>query len=831
MADAIIPKGEMCERAKLCYNGRMRTKIFCIAVLTGLLQGALGTETQKTGDAVFSPAYFWMWNGRLDAKELCAQLEDMHAHGLRNVCIHPFPKGFREWFPTEMSPDYLTDGYLDAFAMVVRRAGELGMHAYLYDEGGWPSGGACGRVVASDPEGRFTPREIVCAADGSLSVRTRSFPKGRAAFPSLIERGTTQRFLDLTHEAYAKRLGDALGTTVRIAFTDEPDMPFGAAGPRLAWTADFADEFSRRKGYDILPHVPALLADKARTNAALAQVRIDVMDVKADLFKERYLAPIRDWCRAHGLMSGGHLNNEDDPERALDRSHGSLLRSLRAMDVPGVDVIWRQLFPSDGGNPAKVNPFPRYAASAMRQNGGRFALSESFGIFGDSVSPAQMKWLVDYQMVRGINLFVFGYLAQSNAKQWMTLFEPHAGPAVPYWDFMPHFFRYIERTSRFLSQGRSGAEAVVLFNTRAFWAGANEAEAAAKAHYAAAQELDAMNCDYDFVEDRDIANATVVSGGRLKIGAMEYRAVVLPSEAWMLPAAAEALAKFEAAGGIVVRGLDLGRVPRTLCVKGEGARALRVMKRIDGARRIWFVVNEDMEGRTAEIAFPDGGAVVRYDSERDAFESISADGIVRRTFCGGETAIYVTGDVPAATAPARDDGPGMTLDSGWTLRALVSHVAGATDFEVKPCSGEARSVALGDWRGVLGETFSGKVLYRVEFDSDVEGRALLDLGDVKWCASVRVNDVDLGARFFGPFRWPASLKKGRNVLEVTVANLLVNQVGDDTIRDRVLRTFKPNGQYDRYQRPFDRLNHESGLFGPVTIRLPAHPVLLGQGRK
>ena len=83
----------------------MRMTVLCAVAFAGFLQGAFGTEI---GDAVFSPAYFWMWNGRLDAKELCAQLEDMHAHGLRNVCIHPFPKGFRDWFATEMEPDYLT---------------------------------------------------------------------------------------------------------------------------------------------------------------------------------------------------------------------------------------------------------------------------------------------------------------------------------------------------------------------------------------------------------------------------------------------------------------------------------------------------------------------------------------------------------------------------------------------------------------------------------------------------------------------------------------------------------------------------------------------------
>ena len=785
----------------------------------------------KMADPVFSPAFFWMWNAPLDADALCAQLEDFYAHGMRNVCIHPFPKGFRDWFPTEMEPGYLADGYLDVFAKVVRRAGELGMHAYLYDEGGWPSGGACGLVAASDPDRHFAQREIAPLPDGGLVVNLRPYSDNSAAYPSLIERGTTGRFIELTHEAYAKRLGNDIGTTVRIAFTDEPNAPGDIPGCALAWTADFADEFRRRKGYDITPHIPALVADKERTDDSLAQVRIDMLDVRADLFAERFLLPVRDWCRAHGMLSGGHLNNEDIPECEADLGHGSLLRSLRAMDVPGVDVIWRQLFPATGAEPAKTNPFPRYASSAMHQNGGRFALSESFAIFGDSASPAQMKWVLDFQMVRGINLFVLAYSAQSTAKHWMTLFEPHFGPAAPHWDFQPHLFGYVERTSRFLSQGRPGAEIVVLLNNRAFWAGKGPRDAAAEAHYAATRELDAMNCDYDFAEDRDLAAAEVLPGGALRIGAMAYRAVVLPSEVFLLPEAKENLARFEAAGGIVAHWPDLSRVPRTLAVGGTGARAIRVMKRIDGGRSIWFVVNEDLEERSVELAFPTKASVVRYDPERDAFDLVDADGgTVRRAFAPGETAIYVTDDAAAESAEGTrvrmSAGsatsvafPTLTLDAGWTLRPLVSHVAGAEDFEIRSCTDEAQPVALGDWRGILGETFSGKALYCVAFDSDAEGDALLDLGEVKWCAAARMNDEDLGARFFGPFRWPVKVRKGRNVLEVTVANLLANQVGDNAIRDRILRDWQPNGNYDRFQRPFDKLNHESGLFGPVTLRV------------
>ena len=772
-------------------------------------------------DTLFSPAFFWMWNAPLDAATLGAQLEDMRAHGLRNVCIHPFPKGFRPGTcPSEMTPDYMTPEFLDVFAAVVRRAEELGMHAYLYDEGGWPSGGGCGLVAASDPEGRFAPREVAAASGGRAALRSRPYGPGASTYPSLIEPGATRRFLELTHEAYAARLGADLGTTVRVTFTDEPDMPHDIPGRSLVWTSDFDAEFRLRKGYDIAPHVHALLADPEGTDPALSRFRVDVQDVKADLFVERYLAPLRDWCRAHGILSGGHLNNEDQPEREFQLGHGSLLRSLRAMDVPGVDVIWRQLFP--GGS---ANPFPRYAASAMHQNGGRFALSESFAIFGDSLAPSEMKWIVDYQMARGINLFVFAYFALSNARHWMTLFEPHFGPDAPTWDFLPHFFRYVERTSSFLSQGRPGAEIAVLMNNRAFWAGKADREAATAAHYAVAARLDEANCDYDFVEDRDLAEAETTADGTLRIGAMEYRAIVLPSEGWMPDRAKSSLSRFEAAGGIVARGLpDIGRVPLTLRIRGDGARAIRVMKRLDGNRRIWFLMNEAMAARTVEIPFPDIGPIVRYDPETDAFESvpIHSDGILGRTFLPGETAIYITGHT-ADLKPLRGDlqvrGADLILNLsvGWTLRPLVSHVAGVGNFRIHSCDASAQPVSLGDWRPVLGETFCGKALYRVEFDSPTEGYALLDLGEVKWCAAVRFNGTDLGARFFGPFRWAVHIALGRNTLEVTVANLLANQVGDDAIRDRILGNWRPNGCYDNHQRPFDKHNHESGLFGPVTM--------------
>ena len=58
------------------------------------------------------------------------------------------------------------------------------------------------------------------------------------------------------------------------------------------------------------------------------------------------------------------------------------------------------------GLPGRDNQsnFPVYAASVAHQNAVRFAFTESFCVYGNGLTPAQMKWLIDYQYVRGINL-------------------------------------------------------------------------------------------------------------------------------------------------------------------------------------------------------------------------------------------------------------------------------------------------------------------------------------------------------------------------------------------------------------------------------------------
>ena len=707
--------------------------------------------------------------------------------------------------PTDMSPDYLSPEYLNLVGRIFDHGAELGMNQWLYDEGGWPSGGACGQVVSSDLDGRFAPRFLVRDGKGGYKVQVRGYgengryrPAEAAPYPSVLENGTTERFIELTHGRLEKVVGRHFGKSVKFAFTDEPayhrDINFREQQMRsLTWTADFPEVFKEKKGYDILPRVGELFENPgcAGWSDAKAALRIDYLDVLADLFVERYVEPLRAWCRSRGLLSGGHYGGEDEPEWMFRHAAGELMRSLDALDLPGVDAIWRQL--AYGG---RELPFPRYASSVAHQNGLPHVLSESFGIYGNSVTPDEWKWLVDYQLVRGVNTFVFGYLNYSNAGANMTRMEPHAGPVRPEWDFLPPFYRYVWERAQALGQGVSAAETAVLCDTRDFWAGAEDCRLALTNHYAVAEALERRHVEYDFVSDRRLAEA-VVRDGRIVVGKMSYATLVLPRSKWISPAAKRRVAAFERAGGRVVRGTDVSGMEPTVCVEGKDSGRIRVAKRLTADGETLFFVNGT--DRFVE-------AVLEVGCKKTPWR-----------FAPFGSALFVNG-IARDDQPLCATGTVRTLSAGWTMRKTVAYEAGESNIVVRQCAAKSISTPLGDWRGIMGPRFSGRVVYRNEFESR-GGNALLDLGKVCWTCSVRLNGRKLAAKFFGPFAWRVALREGVNVLEVEVANTLANVTGDDGLRARVLREFPPAAAYEKRQLEFDQLNNESGLMGPVSITL------------
>jgi len=427
-----------------------------------------------------------------------------------------------------------------------------------------------------------------------------------------------------------------------------------------------------------------------------------------------------------------------------------------------------------------------------------------------------MKWLVDYMMVRGINLFVFSSYSADNSGGRMVGGGPHFGYADPYWPFMKPFFTYTARVSSMLAQGKPVIGTALLYDMRSIWAGGKDTDNMMRQHFRMAHRL-LENCsDFDFVDDEQLANAVICRDGTLKIGCMRYRAVALPKSRWMLSAARRKLRRFAAKGGLVLQYNNIYKAPKTCLV--TGSRSIRACRRDSGSSSLYFLCNESRKAVRVHIGLETKSNVVLCDPQTGKFiEQPAVNGEFDFEFppCGSALFLCnVKADIPFRP---QADGKRIALKD-WTMRPLKRYAIGENDFEFTEYpDAVAETVELGSWKPVLGDEYSGTALYSTSFECGESCDAELDLGRVCQCASVRLNGHELPLRFFGPFRYDVKLRKGRNTLEVTVANALVSAVSPKYLRDKVLEKFPPRTGYEDRADVFNKSNHESGLYGPVIV--------------
>ncbi len=822
---------------------------------------SLELDTLKLPSPEFSPAYFWSLNDNLEKEVLLAQLQDMIDRGIRSICIHPLPSEFRpSKFACQLKPEYLSDEYFSLISEILRECEQKGLNAYLYDEGGWPSGGAAGRVMAQNPK-KFVRKTIqICKKTGEIKVvEEKENIKTWPPYPNLLCGEATDAFIELTHERHKVFMEDHFGKTIKYTFTDEPAVPYvclEGENKQLTWYDDLAENFNSQKGYDILPYVSRFFEEDRSLDTIKALV--DYYDVWSKAFAERFLLPIKDWCRKNKLRSGGHFGGEDLPESNARAGFGHILRSLRELDLPGIDAIWRQIHPKN-----KMVFFPKYAQSIARQSqGDDLVLSESFMIYGNGLTPAEMKWVIDLQLVQGVTNFVFGHYSYSTRDHFMPFARPVFGPKNPFWKQMSTLHKYTERISWLLSCGKADCSLAVYYPVRDIWAGGEFQKKAIESHNQTALALLGAQCDFDFIDD-DVLCIENIQANLLTVGASSYSTILVPETQWMSESALNALTHFQGNGGkVLVCGnetaadggsISFGAIMRnaekkpviirdiskishhiTPLVKvNPPCSDLQVAKRECANCKIYFIFNTADKELRANISFPEQATPLLYDFYNNSFSQIER---FEFDFARAESKVIIFTEspeqfYPLTNAPSINFEPVLTLGDKWKIRALRQYIVGENDFEVKelPSSDFANS-HLGDWKdlSMVGNEFSGELEYFLEFNYDKKigkDRLFIDLGIVKYTAEIEINGTALPALIWPPFRNEIThcLKEGQNSLKIKVTNSLANAL----LKDNVLPKWKSNyGNswpalegifYDDKQRNFEKDSLYGGLYGPVKI--------------
>lgn len=564
--------------------------------------------------AFASPVYSWVWNSPISEELIKEQLDEMQEEGIRAFYIIPEPKEFRPaTMRTTMEPDYLTDVFLRLVRFTAEEAKRRGMVMWLYDEGGWPSGSAAGRVVDTCPDGiakRLREKEITLKASETLEedgvfaafkgeerVNLPFTAKNETALrvydveeinknspnpklPHLIDEKAVEEFLRSTHEKYKKAMGEYFADGLYAMFTDEAMLFYP-----YYW--EDREEWEKETGWNLRDMIPALFGDFRGDEGK--RFRVAYIDKVSRVLAERYLKRIRTWCRENDLLFTGHMDG--DHRLSAFRSHGgNLLLHLRMMDLPGVDCIWRQIFPGQ-----RNDFFPRFASSAATQVGSNYAMSETFAVYGDGVTFDQMRWVAGYQAVRGINILNLMSVTSGREGFLSAQCRPHFVKEKENMHFLGSMNAYWERLYELLSLGKRSPRAALYVPERGVWAGEDE-----EGFYALGNRLEEHQIDFDLVDDVFLEEAAIDDGAFVMKNA-RYDVIFVPKTDWMSEKAKARLASFDGK----VYGEDADEMTlSSLAVIPCSSEKLRASERRGEGFRLVMLWNESTKAETFRVTLP-----------------------------------------------------------------------------------------------------------------------------------------------------------------------------------------------------------------------------------
>jgi hypothetical protein len=349
-----------------------------------------------------------------------------------------------------------------------------------------------------------------------------------------------------------------------------------------------------------------------------------------------------DWCAANHVEYLVHLNHEDQMV-TLARSEGDFFRCMRPVQMPGVDAIWDQIWPG------KVSDYPKYASSAAHLFGRPRSFTESFAAYKPAPDANQAEWVLNQQLVRGLNMVEVMWIPASTSgasgmRGWLA---DKRFPAIA---------KYINRVCYVLSQGRPTAKIALYHPTMSLWLADEEAS---DDTLSIMQQLLEHQRDFDVVDDRSIASVLKLEGGELKnLSGQGYRVVIVPSLTAMSKAALDQLQMFAAAGGKVIflgrqpsmvvekaflnagKPGDLGwakhepsgkltdgilaALPRPDVALDTACPAIKYTRRRLKNADVYFFFNEEAEGQSCKATLAGGTAVQNWNAMTGVIETMDS---------------------------------------------------------------------------------------------------------------------------------------------------------------------------------------------------------------
>ncbi len=749
-----------------------------------ILPGAnFNLQSFKNPPTEYAVTYTWVWNAPITKSGIDKQLEDFSRIGVRSLYILPIPISFRpESNRTYLDPEYLTDEFFDLVKYAMDGCIERGMMPWIYDEGGWPSGGACYNTVRQNPNAKLKSlrKEIV-----TLEADKRFYPSGddfialfhgkrrlpddyiasrtvelcayyikETANGSRIDytsESATNTFISNTYEAYKRCLENRLGANIPVFFTDEPGLlQDSIAEGELKL-------FEEKYGYDLRDYL--YVVESNGTNAVTERekrARIDHLMLVGELSRQNYFEKLRLWCEENGVFFSGHLDIDNRPYGGTTKGYFSLMKCLRSFHIPGIDAIWEQIrYPYDGRLPVNdetrgMGFFPRLASSAARQEGRNVAVTETFSINGDSITPDEMRYIANYQAIRGINAFNFMTAPYGRGRLGAISGRPAFCPEKPGFSALKHVNEYYARLCYLTRLGHAEGDTALYLPASDFAASPDDLDRASEAFKAMGTHMENECIPFDIIDDDGIRDATDTADG-LKIGDAIYRHIVVPADKYMSDDVRKKIERY----------LSYGEK-----AYGFTNKYLRVMTRKLDTGRLWFIFNEGHERVKETLDVKGCGRLYRLDA-RDG--KVYSEDICEVDLVCGDMAVFMISDAD------------IEAENSEVIYSVATEHEDIVSYRKFVVSYEGISDVTAYGKPDVDESFSGEVTLNYKYElpqepnsTDVFRIRLLGFSVSAWVnVEGRVFDTGMTPMYV---TLPGELMKKSGSLQITVANTAANEI-------------------------------------------------------
>ncbi|CAG5008609.1 hypothetical protein DYBT9275_04317 [Dyadobacter sp. CECT 9275] len=767
------------------------------------------------------PWTYWWWMGSaVSERDITLQLQGFQKAGLGGVHIIPIygVKGYeKEFLP------FLSVEWLKMMGHTVREGKRLGIGVDMTTGTGWPFGGP--NVTADMAAKTMSVKNGDIAVQPTGQKVKRAAPGGEGLVFDPFHKRAMAQYLIRFDSSFLQ-----IKDRPRAMYMDSYEA-YGAN-----WTADFQEEFKKRRGYDFIARLNLFTDTTDRKESQL--VKIDYHETLAELLRERYAHVWTDWSRQHGFKTRYQAHG----------SPGNLLDLYDEADIPETESFGSSRFPIPGlsidpdysvkqfGTP---NPLGMKFASSAAHFSGKYLVSSETGTWLGNhfkVSLSQVKPQIDELFTAGINHIFYHGTTYSPASEvypgWLFYASTHFGATSHFAEYFPLLNRYVENCQNILQNTRPDNDVLVYFPIHDLWA--TRTQFAGGIHSLGVHHVDEWllglpfgklseklwrsGFSFDYVSESQLKRLSVDKSGNLDSGGSIYKTIIIPESVFMSEQTLKELTRLAKRGARVIfeerspatvtgyvnhrareekfkAGINELKRIETVSVSADWKASLIangaveeelsergltfIRKRLDH-KVMYFIANV---GNT----FTEGWLTISKGQNFEHYDPLTGkESALTHRKHRGKTEVYLSllpGQscfLKQVSENRADDSAvvslknAMELSGIWAVRFLNGRPALPAD---------ASTGTLKSWTEFSDAAlyFSGKGLYTLKFNLSHEfvGKQglSLDLGEVREIASVKINGVPLGVAWSIPFRLaiaPEVLKAGDNLLEIEVSNLSAN---------------------------------------------------------